>query len=197
MSIHSVHSFPFFSGLLYQCFWDCWMYPPFVSYIFVASNGGYSAQQQGKTCSRRSCEPPPSAWRRASVETPQVRRAGRKWRALEKSFVWVNGDIIRDIYIYIYTIIIYFYLCLYVCMRGICVYIYVCVCIYISVNVRMYINMNVCGDDDDDYVKMPARCWFFSELRLAIEMIENGFGGFPFKHGNHGREEWPGDPIQR
>jgi hypothetical protein len=86
---------------------------------------------------------------------------------------------------------------------GVYVYIYmcVCVCIYIYVNVRMYINMNVCGDDDDDdYVKMPARCWFFSELRLAIEMIENGFGGFPFKHGNHEhaenwREEWPGDPI--
>jgi hypothetical protein len=86
---------------------------------------------------------------------------------------------------------------------SISVYIYmcVCVCIYIYVNVRMYINMNVCGDDDDDdYVKMPARCWFFSELRLAIEMIENGFGGFPFKHGNHEhaenwREEWPGDPI--
>ena len=83
-----------------------------------------------KTCSRRSCEPPPSAWRRASVETPQVRRAGRKWRALEKSFVWVNGDIIRDIYIYIYNN--YLFLFMFICLYAgyMCIYIYMCVCAY-------------------------------------------------------------------
>ena len=70
--------FSIFFGIVVPMFLGLLNVPPIRFIFFVASNGGYSAQQQGKTCSRRSCERPPSAWRRASVETPQVRRAGRK-----------------------------------------------------------------------------------------------------------------------
>ena len=78
-------------------------------------------------------------------------------------------------------------------MRGICAHIYIYMYVCVHIHLCKCTNVYVCGDDDDDddddYVRMPASCWFFSELRLAIEIIENGFGGFPFKHGNHGNRE--------